>query len=52
MPYFDIYITFIVKVKFMLGSEDTVCCKVTQEEKSMQQSVQKLQGVRIYCYSR
>lgn len=36
----------------MLGSEDTVCCKVTQGEKSLQLSVQKLQGVRIVCYSK
>lgn len=35
MSYFDIHITFTVKVKFMLGSEDTVCCRVTQEEKSI-----------------
>lgn len=47
MSYFDIYITFTVKVKFMLGSEDTVYYQVTQEEKSIQLCVQKLQGVKI-----
>lgn len=52
MSYFDIHITFTVTVRLMLGSEDTVCYKVTQEEKSIQLCVQKLQGIRIVCYSR
>lgn len=52
MSYFDVYITFVIKVKFMLGSENTVCCKVTQEEKSIQLSVQKLQDVRTFYCSR
>lgn len=43
MYYFVIYIAYLAKVKFtVLDSQDAVCCKITQEKKCMQLSVQKL----------